>query len=352
MLQEETLNLLRQLIATPSFSREESDTADLLINHLETHGVAVERWQNNLWAKSDHFDPQRPTLLLNSHHDTVKPNAAYQRDPFAPDLVDDRLYGLGSNDAGGALVTLLQTFLTFRKRSDLSYNLVFAASAEEEIGGPNGMAGLFDRLPKIDAALVGEPTQMRAAVAERGLLVVDGYVRGGGGHAAHPGTDNALMRALPELQKLHGYDFERVSPALGKVRVSVTGVETNLQHNVVPAECHFVLDVRTTECYSNEATLEILRAATTAELRARSFRNRASGLDPQHPLYRTARRLELETYASPTLSDQVFLPVPSLKMGPGRSRRSHQPDEYITLPELGAGVRGYHQFLEQLDLYV
>ena len=335
------LDLLRRLIATPSFSKTEDRTADILAEFLNARGVSVQRLGNNVWATNRHFSPQKPTLLLNSHHDTVRPNKGYTRDPHHAAVEAGKLYGLGSNDAGGALICLLQTFLHFYEQS-LPWNLVFAASAEEEIGGPNGMARLFDELPPITCAIVGEPTQMRLATAERGLLVVDGYVRGTGGHAAHPNSDSALMNALPVLERLHDFPFPEVSPKLGAIKVTVTGVETNLQHNVVPSECHFVLDVRTTDALSNEATLERLQQTVPeVELKARSFRNQASALPDGHFLEDVATQLGLETYASPTLSDQVFVPVPSVKIGPGKSARSHRADEFIELAELDAGVVGY-----------
>ena len=343
----EYLELLKDLIRTPSFSKQEAATADLLESYLRKHGAVPQRIGNNVWSRNLHFSPEKPTLLLHSHHDTVRPNANYTRDPFAAELgPDGQLYGLGSNDAGGALVTLLDTFLHFYARPDLTYNLLFAGGAEEEIGGAGGVAKLLPELPPIDCAIVGEPTEMHLAIAERGLLVIDGYARGRSGHAAHGHPVNAIFEALPDVQRLQGFRFERESALLGPVRVSVTGIETGLQHNVVPGECHFVLDVRVNELYTNQEVFETLQAAVKSELRARSFRLSSSTIDPEHPLVRAGVALGRRTYGSPTLSDQALMPFPSLKMGPGISTRSHQPDEFVLVRELEEGRRVYRALLE------
>ncbi|RMG54533.1 MAG: M20/M25/M40 family metallo-hydrolase [Bacteroidetes bacterium] len=347
---EAIVGLLKELIATPSLSREEGDTAEVLTRFLIGQGVPVQRQGYNVWARSRQWDAERPVLLLNSHHDTVKPNPSWQREPFVPTVEGDRLYGLGSNDAGGPLVSLIATFLHFYDQADLPWNLLLAATAEEEISGPNGIAALLPELGPIDLAVVGEPTLMQPAIAEKGLMVIDGTAHGVAGHAAREEGVNAIYEALADLAWLRDCQFERVSEFLGPVKVSVTQIEAGTQHNVVPDLCRFVIDVRTNELYSNEEAFAYLDAHTRSTLKARSFRLNSSRLEPDHPVVERALTLGLTPYGSPTLSDQALMPFPSLKIGPGDSARSHTADEYIGLSELREGIDLYIRLLEGLPL--
>ena len=343
------VDLLKALIATPSMSREEGPTADLIAAFLTQHGVANERVGHNVWAKNRHFDPKQPTLLLNSHHDTVRPNASYTRDPFAPAVEDGKLYGLGSNDAGGCLVSLLATFVQYYDRFDLTHNLVMAATAEEEISGRGGggIESLLPHLPLIDVALVGEPTQMNLAIAEKGLLVLDCTVRGRAGHAARNEGENAITNAMPDLTWFQTYQYPKISPLLGSVKQSVTIIQAGTQHNVVPDTCIFTVDVRVTEQYTLEEILVIIRDHVQAEVTPRSVRLRSSGIAVDHPLVQAGLAPGRTTYGSPTLSDQALLPMPSLKCGPGHSERSHIADEFIYLSEIEEGIVGYVAMLER-----
>ena len=343
----DAVELLRALIATPSVSRDEARTADLLCTFLAERGAAPERLANNVWARAEGFDPARPTLLLNSHHDTVRPAASYTRDPFAPAVEGDRLYGLGSNDAGASVVSLIQTFLTFRTRA-LPFNLVLGISAEEECMGENGIRALLPALGKIDMALVGEPTGMQAALGERGLVVLDCTARGKSGHAARGEGVNALYIALDDIARLRTFRFERESELLGPIGIAVTQIEAGTQHNVVPDTCRFVADVRTTDAYTNEETVEILRAAIRSDAVPRSTRIRAAAVGEAHPLVRAAKAAGRETYVSPTTSDRTLMPFPALKMGPGQSSRSHTADEYVLLSEIAEGIAVYENYIENL----
>ncbi len=339
--------LLKTLIATPSLSREEAQTANLIVTYLAQNGVVSYRVGNNVWAKNWRFDPLKPTLLLNSHHDTVKTNPAYTRNPFEPTMQNGKLYGLGSNDAGGCLVALLATFVYFYHQT-LPYNLVMAATAEEEISGWNGIESLLPHLPPLALAIVGEPTEMNLAIAEKGLLVLDCTVRGVAGHAARDEGENAITKAMPALRWFQTYQYPRVSPVLGPVKQSVTVIQAGTQHNTVPATCTFVVDVRVTEQYTLEEVLDIIRAnVPEVEVVPRSVRLRPSGIALAHPLVQAGVALGQRTYGSPTLSDQALLPVPSVKCGPGHSARSHMADEFIFLDEIGAGIRGYVAWLER-----
>jgi acetylornithine deacetylase len=343
-----SIELLRNLIATPSFSREEEATATLIEAFLREQGCRPERQGHNVWARSAHWRSDRPTLLLNSHHDTVKPNQGYTRDPFTPTLEGDTLYGLGSNDAGGPLVSLIAAFLTLQDDTELAYNLIVAATAEEEISGPNGVASILDELGPLDCAIVGEPTSLEMAVAERGLMVLDGEVIGQSGHAAREEGVNALYLALEDIQRIRDYRFERTSDLLGPVKASVTQIAAGTQHNVVPDRCTFVVDVRVNELYDNPEVHQLLQdQLAAARLTPRSYRLRSSRIDLDHPLVRAGRALGLPAYGSPTLSDQALLPIPSLKLGPGDSARSHTADEYIRLSEIAAGVETYVQLIRQ-----
>lgn len=344
---KEAVELLQALIATPSTSRDEARTGDLLFAFLADHGAAPERLYNNVWARAEGFDPRRPTLLLNSHHDTVRPAASYTRDPYAPTLEEGRLYGLGSNDAGASVVSLAETFLTFRTRR-LPFNLVVALSAEEECMGEHGMRALLPALGPIDMALVGEPTGMQAATGERGLVVLDCTAHGRSGHAARGEGINALYIAMDDIARLRTFRFERESQLLGPVGIAVTQIEAGTQHNVVPDTCRFVVDVRTTDAYSNEEVVEQLRAALHSDVVPRSTRIRAAAVGDDHPLVRAARAVGRQTFVSPTTSDRTLMPFPSLKMGPGESARSHSADEFVLVAEIDEAITIYEQYIEQL----
>ena len=347
-LSEKAINLLKRLIETPSLSEQEHDTADLLVQFLESEGVTTQRLGNNVWATNKHFDAQKPTILLNSHHDTVKPNAGYTKNPLSAIEEEGRLYGLGSNDAGGCLVSLISTFLHFYKDADLTHNLILAAGAEEEISGKGGIEALIPELPTIDFAIVGEPTLMDMAVAEKGLMVLDCVARGKSGHAARDEGENALYKAIQSIEWFRTYEFEKTSDTLGSVKMSVTMIEAGRQHNVVPDTCHFVVDVRTTDAYSNEETLAIICREAGCEVSPRSVRLNPSGIAPNHPAVRAGLALGRKAYGSPTLSDQALMPFPSLKMGPGDSARSHTADEYICLAEIKEGIDLYIELIKQL----
>lgn len=344
----QAIELLKRLIAVPSPSRGEAGTADLLYAFLEAQGAGPERLYNNVYARSAGFDPARPTLLLNSHHDTVRPAATYTRDPYTPSVEGDRLYGLGSNDAGASVAALTQVFLALRDKP-LPFNLLLALSAEEECSGERGMRALLPQLGPIDMALVGEPTGMQAAVGERGLVVLDCTAHGKSGHAARCEGINALYIALDDIARLRSLRFERESELLGPVGIAVTQIEAGTQHNVVPDVCRFVADLRTTDAYTNEQTVELLRSALRSDAVPRSTRIRASALDAGHPLFRAAVAAGRKTFVSPTTSDMALMPFPSLKMGPGDSARSHTADEYVLLSEIGEGIAVYKNYIEKIS---
>lgn len=348
-LSEEAIELLRQLIQTPSFSREEAGTADILEKFLAAHGIPTQRCGNNVWAVSQQVNLQKPTILLNSHHDTVKPGAGWAYPPFGAVLEGDKLTGLGSNDAGASAVSLVAVFRYFYGRPTL-FNLICAITAEEEISGADGIKSILPELGKIDLGIVGEPTGMNAAVAEKGLLVLDGLARGRTGHAAREDGENALYKALDDISWLRGYQFSRVSPLLGPVKMTVTQISAGTQHNVVPDECRYVVDVRTNEHYSNEEILTAIQANARAEITPRSTHLQSSGLSLNHPIVRKAVALGKTTYGSPTLSDQAFMRFDTLKMGPGDSARSHAPDEYILLSEIRSGIADYIELLTDFSL--
>jgi acetylornithine deacetylase len=340
------LHLLQELIATESFSKQEAEACAVMEKFLRGHGVPVERVGNNLVAKSKYWHPEKPTLLLNSHLDTVRPVAGWTRDPFAPEVEDGKLYGLGSNDAGGALAALTCTFLHFWEREDLPMNLVLAATAEEEISGKGGIESLVDTLSPIALAVVGEPTSMDVAVAEKGLLVIDAVAHGQAGHAAREEGINALYLAMEDILRLREYPFERISDTLGPVKMSVTMIQAGTQHNLVPDTCTFTIDVRVTDAYTHEEILETLQALCTSELRPRSVRIRPSGIAPDHPFVQLAVAAGCSPYGSPTTSDQALMPWPSVKIGPGDSERSHTADEFIYLHQLDKGIETYIGILE------
>ncbi len=347
-LQQEAIELLKKLIVTPSFSGEEDETATHICSWFDEHKITYNRHKNNVWATNKHFDKSKPTILLNSHHDTVKPNSGYTNNPFEAKLEDGKLYGLGSNDAGGCLVSLIALFTHFYASENLTYNLLIAATAEEESSGPNGLNSLLKIIPSIEFAVVGEPTQMNLAIAEKGLLVIDGYAPGVSGHAAHTNTINAIYNALDDIQWIRNYSFPKVSDTLGSVKMSVTQISAGSQHNVVPASCHFVMDVRVNEHYSNQEVFEIINAHTKSELKARSFRLNSSSIPENHPIVQAGIALGRNTYGSPTLSDQASLSCPSLKLGPGDSTRSHQANEFIYLHEIEEGIALYIKLFETI----
>lgn len=347
-LQKEAIELLKQLIQTESFSGKEDKTADLLENWFRKRKIPFFRHLNNVWAVNKHFDKAKPGLLLNSHHDTVQPNSAYTRDPFRASVEEGKLYGLGSNDAGGCLVSLLATFTYFYDAGDLDYNIVFAGSAEEETNGKNGIASLLPVLPKIDVAIVGEPTLMDLAIAEKGLVVFDAVVNGTPSHAAHPNNENAIYKTARVLEWFENFRFEKKSEALGEVKLTVTQINAGTQHNVVPAKVDLVIDVRVNDCYSNEEINEILqKKAPVSELKPRSLRLNSSFIPREHPLVKAGTDLGMKTYGSPTLSDQAMLKCPSLKLGPGDSTRSHSADEFIYVKEIEEGIEKYIKLLEK-----
>lgn len=348
-LYQDALQLLQQLIATPSFSKEEDRTAALIGKFLAEHQVPYQRIGNNIWAQNACFDPALPTVLLNSHHDTVKPNPGYTRNPFEPAIEEGKLYGLGSNDAGGALVSLLATFVHFFPRTDLQYNLIIAATAEEEISGTQGIESVLPLLPRINFAIVGEPTLTQLAIAEKGLLVLDCISRGKAGHAAREEGENAIYKAVRDINWFRTYRFPKVSDALGPIKMSVTVIHTeNKAHNVVPDTCRFTVDVRVTDDYTHEELLELIQEHVECDVNPRSMRMRSSKIDPHHPIVLAGLKLGKTTYGSPTTSDQALIPSPSLKCGPGDSARSHTADEFIYLEELREGINTYVQMLEQV----
>lgn len=342
------LELLQSLIATPSYSKEEADTAVIIENFFRVQNWQPRRKKHNIWAKNKHFDLAKPTLLLNSHHDTVRPVPGWTRHPFQAKIEHGRLYGLGSNDAGGPLVALIATFQYFYEHTDLPFNIIIAATAEEEISGANGIECLLPELEPIWAGIIGEPTQMQMAIAEKGLLVIDAEAKGRAGHAARDEGENAIYKALQDIHWVQEYQFPKQSELLGPVKMTVTQIHAGTQHNVVPDSCRFVIDVRTNEFYSNRIAFELLQAHLQSELKARSFRLNASRIGLEHPLVQAGRALGLGYFGSPTLSDQALLSFPTLKMGPGDSARSHTADEYIQLEEIAQGIEGYIALLEQL----
>ena len=342
------IGFLKKLIATSSFSKNENETLLLFILLFEEKQIAFETVKNNIWAKNINFDPTKPTILLNSHHDTVKPNVSYTRDPFEAEIVEDKLFGLGSNDAGGPLVALLATFLHFYSKTNLPYNLVFAASGEEEISGKDGIELLIKSLPKIDLAIVGEPTLMDMAVAEKGLMVLDCEAKGIAGHSARNEGKNAIYAAIEDINWFKAYEFENVSDTLGPIKMTTTLIQAGSQHNVVPDTCTFVVDVRATDAYSLEDTLAIIRQNVKSNVTPRSVRLKPSGIKLEHPIVQKGITLGMKPYGSPTLSDQALMPFTSIKIGPGDSARSHTADEFIFVEEIYDGIEKYINLLTDL----
>lgn len=342
----DVIPLLQRLIQTPSFSKQEDKTAGILKAFLEEKGCTVFKEGNNVWAQNKHFSSAKTTLLLNSHHDTVKPNSAYTKDPFAATIEDGKLYGLGSNDAGGPLVALLATFLHFKDREHLPFNIVFAATAEEEISGKGGIESILTELGNIELAIVGEPTKMEMAVAERGLLVVDCTATGKAGHAARNEGLNAIYEALPDIEWFRTYKFEKSSQWLGPVSMNVTVLNAGTAHNQVPAACTFVADIRLNECYTHEQVLATIRQHVKAEVKERSTRIKPSFIEVGHPMVKAAQQLNIPLYGSPTTSDMALLPCKAVKIGPGDSARSHSADEFIYVEEIEKGIALYIQLIE------
>jgi acetylornithine deacetylase len=348
-LTKDAIELLKNLIETESFSGEEDKTAAHIENWFKHYNITFTRTKNNVWATNTYFDESKPTLLLNSHHDTVKPNSAYTKDPFKAIVDAGKLYGLGSNDAGGCLVSLIATFTYFHNHKDLKYNLVLVASAEEESSGPNGLNSMLKIIPKVDVAIVGEPTLMNLAVAEKGLVVFDAKVKGTASHAAHPNDDNPIYKCIEVLQWFKDLKFEKSSEALGDVKLTVTQINAGKQHNVVPADVELVIDVRVNDAYSNAEIAEFLQKnAPCSSIVPRSLRLNSSSIPVNHELVKAGIAMGRTTYGSPTLSDQAVLSCSSLKLGPGDSTRSHSADEFIYLNEIEEGIIIYVDLLNRV----
>ena len=348
-LYKTSIELLKQLIKTPAFSREEQQTADIIFNFFIQQGIAAERLGNNIICKNKFFDAAKATLLLNSHHDTVKPNPKYTLDPFDPIEQDGKLFGLGSNDAGGCLVALAAAFIYFYDKQDLKYNIIFVGSAEEEVSGSNGIEAVIPVLPAIDFAIVGEPTLLQMAVAERGLMVLDCVAHGKAGHAARNEGENAILKASKDIEWFHQYKFEKHSDLLGSSKMTVTVIETeNKAHNVIPASCKFVVDVRLNELYSFDELLDEIRRNVTSDVTPRSTRLRSTSIALNHPVVKAGIAMGKTYYGSPTTSDKALMPFPALKMGPGNSARSHTADEFIYLEEIKNGIEDYIEMVERV----
>ena len=345
----QSYELLKKLIAIPSTSRDEKAVADFYERYMKDAGLKVNRVENNLWIGPENIDAEKPTLMLNAHMDTVKPVNGWVHDPFTPTEEDGKLIGLGSNDCGGGLVSLLAVYSQLTQKEQ-PYNLIYAASAEEEVSGKNGMELLLKSLPKIDVALVGEPTGMKMGVAEKGLMVLDCTAHGKAGHAARNEGNNAIYHALVDIDWFKTYRFAKESDVLGPVKMSVTMINAGTQHNVIPDQCTFVVDVRTNECYTNQQVLDEISLQVFCDVKARSTRLNSSHIDLSHPIVVKGREMGIETFGSPTLSDQALMSFPSLKMGPGESSRSHTAEEYITKEEIESAVQTYITLLDGLEL--
>ncbi|MDD4224921.1 MAG: M20 family metallo-hydrolase [Mariniphaga sp.] len=344
------IELLKKLISIPSFSKEEERAAEVIRKFFIDEEIPYQVKKNNTWAYNKHFEKDKPTLLLNSHIDTVRPASGYTFDPFSPVDVGDKLYGLGSNDAGGPLVALLAVFVRLFNRENLPYNLVYAATAEEEISGRHGLEIVLPEIVPVAFAIVGEPTRMELAIAEKGLLVLDCYAHGKSGHAARCEGENALYKAMDDIGKLRDFRFDKKSDLLGEVKITVTQIEAGTQHNVIPDICHFVVDVRTNEHYSNKDAAKMISKIIGSEIKPRSFRLNSTGISTDHPIVKKAKEMGVKIYGSPTTSDQAILSFPSVKIGPGDSARSHSADEYIYKSEILAGVQRYIDLLEDLKI--
>lgn len=349
MTQEEyvsdAVDLLKKLIATPSVSRNEKDAADIMEQTIRSYGFEPQREANNIWIIDPHYDESRPTLLLNAHIDTVKPVASWTRNPFSPDVEEGVLYGLGSNDCGGGLCSLLQIFRMLTAKPQ-QYNLIYLASAEEEVSGKDGITRALPLLPHIDLAIVGEPTGMNPAVAEKGLMVLDVIAHGKSGHAARNEGVNAIYEALDDMRWIRDYKFEKVSEFLGPTKMTLTVVNAGTQHNVIPDKCTMLVDIRTNEFYDNEEVYEFICQHLKSEVKAHSFRLKSSRIDPTHPLIRKCVAMGMKPFGSPTLSDQALMHFPSFKLGPGESSRSHSADEFIKISEIADAIAKYKELLD------
>ena len=341
----DAVELLKKLIATPSVSRNEKDAADIMEQTIRSYGFEPQREANNLWIIDPHYDESRPTLLLNAHIDTVKPVASWSRDPFSPDVEDGVLYGLGSNDCGGGLCSLLQIFRMLTEKPQ-SYNLIYLASAEEEVSGKDGITRALPLLPHIDLAIVGEPTGMNPAVAEKGLMVLDVIAHGKSGHAARNEGVNAIYEALDDMRWIRDYKFEKISEFLGPTKMTLTVVNAGTQHNVIPDKCTMLVDIRTNEFYDNEEVYEFIRQHLKSEVKAHSFRLKSSRIDPEHPLIKKCVSMGMKPFGSPTLSDQALMHFPSFKLGPGESSRSHSANEFIRISEISDAIAKYETLLD------
>lgn len=341
----DAVQLLKKLIATPSVSRNEKDAADIMEQTIRSYGFEPQREANNLWIIDPHYDESRPTLLLNAHIDTVKPVPSWSRDPFSPDVEDGVLYGLGGNDCGGGLCSLLQIFRMLTEKPQ-SYNLIYLASAEEEVSGKDGITRALPLLPHIDLAIVGEPTGMNPAVAEKGLMVLDVIAHGKSGHAARNEGVNAIYEALDDMRWIRDYKFEKVSEFLGPTKMTLTVVNAGTQHNVIPDKCTMLVDIRTNEFYDNEEVYEFIRQHLKSEVKAHSFRLKSSRIDPEHPLIRKCVAMGMKPFGSPTLSDQALMHFPSFKLGPGESSRSHSANEFIRISEIRDAIAKYETLLD------
>ncbi|MFV0345917.1 MAG: M20 family metallo-hydrolase [Bacteroidales bacterium] len=344
----EYIELLKSIISTESFSRQEHKVAELIRAFMSKKSFEYHKHENNTWAYNKYYDEAKPTILLNSHIDTVKAGASWTINPFEAKESDGKLYGLGSNDAGGALVSLLSVFSHFHDANNLPFNLIYAATAEEEISGAKGITSILDKLPDIALAIVGEPTEMQMAIAEKGLVVIDGEAHGKSGHAARDEGVNALYLALDDIKTLREFSFPKSSDLLGEVKISVTQIEAGRNHNVVPDLCKFVIDVRTNEHYTNQEVLDILQTQVKSDLKARSLRLNSSSIELEHPIVKRGLSLGMSYYGSPTLSDQALLPFQSIKLGPGHSSRSHTADEYIYMSEIYDAIDKYISIIDNL----
>ena len=345
-LKKQALDLLQRLIATPSFSREEAATATLVEKFMQENGVKVRRKHNNLWVGNQYYSERKPTVLLNSHHDTVRPNNGWSMNPFQPVIEDGKLFGLGSNDAGASLVSLLAAFLSLYDRQDMKYNIIFSATGEEENSGERGIRSILDDIGRIDIAVVGEPTGMELAVAEKGLLLIRCKAKGISGHAARDVGRNAILAALKDIQWFSTFQFPLVSELLGPVKMTVTMIEGGIQHNVIPDSCQFTVDIRITDRYTSDEILSTIKKNIDAEIISCSLNLRASSITIDHELVNCARKLGINTFGSPTLSDRTFISAPSVKIGPGKSERSHTPNEFVFLSEIEQGIETYIRLLD------
>jgi len=345
---KDAVGLLKSLIKTPSLSGEEDKTAEIIGSYLTSRSVKFTHYDNNIISLHPGYTEGKPTVLLNSHHDTVKVSEGWTKDPFGAEVDGDILYGLGSNDAGGCLVSLIEAYIYFYEK-ELPFNLILAATAEEENFGPNGLASvLSDRLPNIDMGIIGEPTSLQCGVAEKGLMVCDGITRGKAGHAARKTGVNAIYLAMKDVQFLKDLEMDRVSPFLGPVTFQVTQIEAGYQHNVIPDSCKYVIDIRINELYSNKEILELLQQYLKADITPRSMKWNSKGISMDHPLVKSSQAIGLKTFGSPTMSDQMNCDFPTIKLGPGESPRSHTPDEYIKLSEIKTGIETYIKLINQL----